>query len=81
MMLHCCPVRGCGKQTPKGTRTGFCVDCYFKLPKGYVRLITQTSIAAERATSDSDREHLRDQHAAYVRTVIRIMGWEAADAA
>ena len=76
-MSRRCPVPQCTEPMPEGEHACFCVEHHFQAPHAYTTLIFRTSIAAKRATDDETRKHLLEQRDAYVRSVIRVMGWGA----
>ncbi|RWE48582.1 MAG: hypothetical protein EOS79_08590 [Mesorhizobium sp.] len=65
-----CAVPGCPNDAA-GRHQPFCVDHYFKLPKPYTGLVTRTSIECSRAEDPDTKQHLQEQLAGYIQSVIR----------
>ncbi|TJW59046.1 MAG: hypothetical protein E5V97_29615, partial [Mesorhizobium sp.] len=65
-----CAVPGCPKDAA-GRHQPFCVDHYFQLPKPYTGLVTRTSIECSRTDDPDTRQHLQEQLAGYIKSVIR----------
>lgn len=68
--MTACRFPGCESET-SGRDAVFCVDHHFACTRAEAGFLLQTSIAARRAETPAERDHLREQLHGYVAQVVR----------
>lgn len=69
--MSACPVPNCSGHVP--SKSVFCTDHYFRLPRGYTSLINKMRFRAERAETIEDKQHFEGQLNGYVAICVRTL--------